>query len=101
MQNQNQAKLQANLPQFSDPWATVIVDLPAESIQTICVLFEGYDNLALVRTPIQGQGRVYIYTASQNLELVGKILADIRASVPLTITETAPGMKGLSELWNE
>ena len=82
-------------------WATICVALPVEGIQYLCVIFEGYDNLALVRTPWQGSGTIYIYTAEKNIEAVKQILTDIGATIPLTITQIAPGMKDLDALWQE
>lgn len=89
------------LPAFDGQWLTVVVDLPPECIQLLCVLFEGYDNLALVRTPRQGQGRVHVYAWSGHLPTVERLLADLAATIPLTIASVQPGMADFAALWNE
>lgn len=81
-------------------WVTQIVELPDEHIQMVCVLFEAYDNLALVRTPQAGVGRVYVYCWEGRLPLVQKVLRDMMAEFPLHIGEVHPGMLGSESLWD-
>ncbi len=93
-------------PRFAYPppegdWITQIVELPDDHIQMVCVLFEAYDNLALVRTPVAGVGRVFIYCWENRLPLVQKVLRDMMAEVPLRIGDVHPGMLGSEALWDQ
>jgi len=73
------------LPDVPVDWVTQVVDLPADCIQRLCVLFEAYDNLCLVRTPVRGQGRVYVFCWKESLPLVRRILADIGREFPVRL----------------
>ena len=80
-------------------WITVIATLPVEYIQRVCITIEGYDNLALVRTPVQGIGRLHIYTWENNADLVRSILTDLGREFPVHIEKLEPGMFQVDEIW--
>lgn len=90
-----------DLPPFSEEWVTIVVELPAPCIQYLCVILEGYDNLALVRTPVAGEGLVYVYTCARNEELVRAVVRDLNGYFPVQVTKVNPGMRRLDELWED
>lgn len=75
------------------------VTLPLEYIQRLCITLEGYDNLALARTPVQGIGRLHIYTWENNVGLVRQILTDLSREFPVQIEEIEPGMNRVTDVW--
>lgn len=80
---------------------TFVVTLPDDYIQHVCVIVEGYDNLAQVRTPAAGAGRVHIYTSTDNRATVHRILTELRATIPLTIEREAEGTFDLGGEWKD
>ncbi|MEQ8821539.1 MAG: hypothetical protein RLY93_14995 [Sumerlaeia bacterium] len=90
----------STLPKGDDVrWVTLPVTLPAECIQRVCVLMEGYDNLAVVRTPVPGVGLLHVYVWSGHEALARRVLADIGREFPLHIGEAIAGMVGQDETW--
>lgn len=63
-------------------WVTQEVLLPPECIQFFSVVIEAYDNLAMVRTPVRGQGRVYIFVRRADLPVIHGVLSDLARTLP-------------------
>jgi len=87
------------LPEFDGRWITFIVALPNELIQHVCVIFEGYDNLTQVRTPIKQGNRIHITLHADGEETVRRILAELSTTVPLEIVEITDGFPGMMHDW--
>lgn len=68
-------------------WFTQIVDLPPDFIQFVCVVFEGYENLAMVRTPIRGRGRIYVTGPESAWPTTEAVLRDLARDIPLRLVE--------------
>ena len=82
----------AFLPAPEPPWTTLVVDLPAESILVVCAAFEAHDNLAIVRTPVQGRGRVHVACHAPQEAECRAVLSDLARNLPLRIVDARPGL---------
>lgn len=89
----------ARLPRFEGEWKTMVVELNQEAISTLGTTLEAYDNLALIRTPIAGKGRVHLYFNEQDEPTVRNVLRSIDATTPVHVLSVERGMKFLDELW--
>jgi hypothetical protein len=84
----------------TEPWATLVVLLPHCQIQRVCVIFEGYDNLAVVRTPLGEEGRIFVYVWERDVILAQKLLQELSREFPVSVTGPHPGMLDIETLWD-
>lgn len=91
----------ANLPAMAGDWFTIVAEIPRDHVAEVCIYLEAMDNIALVRTPWRGIGRINIYAwEGARADVMGAI-AELASEFPFSIVETAPGMKDIERLWEE
>jgi hypothetical protein len=88
------------LPAFDGQWYTLVVRVSPDTIKTVCNRFEGYDNLAVVRTPVAGQGTLHIYAWEGDRAVVDAVLTGLRMEIALERVAEHAGMFGIEGLWN-
>ncbi len=87
------------LPAMKGDWVTLVVELPLDAVAQVCVSFEGYDNVAMVRTPDAQVNQVFVYTWEGYLPIVRQILTELSMDVPVRVIDTVPGMKKIAGNW--
>lgn len=83
--------------EFEGTFSTIIVEISKSCISHFCSTIEAFDNLALVRTMEPGLGRLWIYTNTENIELLTKVIHEFGREFPISISLIEEGMKGLNE----
>ncbi len=87
-------------PPFDGDWFTLVVDLPDERIADVCNYFEALDNMAMVRTPLRGDGRIHIYAWEGFRRRIDDALRELSAEFPITVAEESAGMMHIDLPWN-
>lgn len=85
-------------PNADAAWRTIRIRVPQLEIAYLCAVFEGYDNLALVRTQSRAEGILHLWFHESAEAAVETLLAELGASFPISIMERTAGMSGLDEV---
>lgn len=85
-------------PNADAAWRTIRIRVPQLEIAYLCAVFEGYDNLALVRTQSRAEGILHLWFHESAEAAVETLLAELGASFPISILERSAGMSGLDEV---
>jgi hypothetical protein len=83
---------------FTGAWTTLELFVDPVDIQTLCTLFEAYENLVIVRTMKRGEGVVYVYHAVSQSAEVRAALVDFSKQIPLQIVAEHGGMHDLDRV---
>ncbi len=85
---------------FNGEWFTLVIDLPDDRISDVCIYFEALDNMAMVRTPLRGEGRIHLYAWEGFRTQVDAALQELSTDFPIKVVEEAPGMLHIDVPWN-
>lgn len=73
--------------------------MPPSRIAHVCFLFEGHDNLALVRTRSREEGLLHLWFHHAAEPTVRALIAELDTQFPVVVESFASGMAGLDEVY--
>ncbi|MDK2973479.1 MAG: hypothetical protein PWP23_3234 [Candidatus Sumerlaeota bacterium] len=88
------------LPAFDGEFLTWEIAVPREEIKRVCNVFEAYDNMAVVRTPVAGMGVLLVYFWEGERAVVEAVLDSIAMEFPVERRKLHNGMHAADGLWN-
>ena len=88
------------LPPREGDYLTWEISVPRQDIKRLCVVFEAYDNMAIVRTPVQGTGVLYVYFWEGERANVESVLDALSMEFPVERVRLHEGVHGIEGLWN-